>query len=300
MTVKDSCEEFLLYLATVKGMTENTVQSYGEDYKKLNEFLGPDTEIDKVSLQDLRFCVGSLSAQKFSVATINRFIASLRALFSYSQKFGRLKVNPALEIKTLKAPKHLPNFMTGTEVDALCDAPQKNELLWASRDKAIFEMLYSSGCRVAELASLKLGDFSAGGKSAVVKGKGKKDRIVYFEADALAALKDYLAERKALLLRLKLPGQKALFVNKKGGQLSTRGIRWIVSRYSGPEGTNRHVSPHAFRHTFATSMLSSGADVRVVQEMLGHSSISTTQRYTHVTTQQLIDTYRQAHPHGEK
>ena len=300
MTVKDSCEEFLLYLATVKGMTENTVQSYGEDYKKLNEFLGPDTEIDKVSLQDLRFCVGSLSAQKFSVATINRFIASLRALFSYSQKFGRLKVNPALEIKTLKAPKHLPNFMTGTEVDALCDAPQKNELLWASRDKAIFEMLYSSGCRVAELASLKLGDFSAGGKSAVVKGKGKKDRIVYFEADALAALKDYLAERKALLLRLKLPGQKALFVNKKGGQLSTRGIRWIISRYSGPEGTNRHVSPHAFRHTFATSMLSSGADVRVVQEMLGHSSISTTQRYTHVTTQQLIDTYRQAHPHGEK
>lgn len=298
MTVKDSCEEFLLYLATVKGMTENTVQSYGEDYKKLNEFLGPDTEIDKVSLQDLRFCVGSLSAQKFSVATINRFIASLRALFSYSQKFCRLKVNPALEIKTLKAPKHLPNFMTGTEVDALCDAPQKNELLWASRDKAIFEMLYSSGCRVAELASLKLGDFSAGGKSAVVKGKGKKDRIVYFEDDALAALKDYLAERKALLLRLKLPGQKALFVNKKGGQLSTRGIRWIVSRYSGPEGTNRHVSPHAFRHTFATSMLSSGADVRVVQEMLGHSSISTTQRYTHVTTQQLIDTYRQAHPHG--
>ncbi len=298
MTVKDSCEEFLLYLATVKGMTENTVQSYGEDYKKLNEFLGPDTEIDKVSLQDLRFCVGSLSAQKFSVATINRFIASLRALFSYSQKFGRLKVNPALEIKTLKAPKHLPNFMTGTEVDALCDAPQKNELLWASRDKAIFEMLYSSGCRVAELASLKLGDFSAGGKSAVVKGKGKKDRIVYFEDDALAALKDYLAERKALLLRLKLPGQKALFVNKKGGQLSTRGIRWIVSRYSGPEGTNRHVSPHAFRHTFATSMLSSGADVRVVQEMLGHSSISTTQRYTHVTTQQLIDTYKRAHPHG--
>lgn len=300
MTVKDSCEEFLLYLATVKGMTENTVQSYGEDYKKLNEFLGPDTEIDKVSLQDLRFCVGSLSAQKFSVATINRFIASLRALFSYSQKFGRLKVNPALEIKTLKAPKHLPNFMTGTEVDALCDAPQKNELLWASRDKAIFEMLYSSGCRVAELASLKLGDFSAGGKSAVVKGKGKKDRIVYFEDDALAALKDYLAERKALLLRLKLSGQKALFVNKKGGQLSTRGIRWIVSRYSGPEGTNRHVSPHAFRHTFATSMLSSGADVRVVQEMLGHSSISTTQRYTHVTTQQLIDTYKRAHPHGDK
>lgn len=300
MTVKDSCEEFLVYLATVRGMTENTVKAYADDYKKFFEFVGPDAEIDKISLQDLRFCVGSLSAKKYSVASINRFIASVRALFAYSQKFGRLQVNPALQIKSLKAPKRLPNFMTGTEVDALCSAPQKNELLWASRDKAIFEMLYSSGCRVAELASLKLGDFTAGGKSAVVKGKGKKDRIVYFEDDALAALKDYLAERKALLERLKVPGQKALFVNKKGGQLSTRGIRWIVSRYSGPEGTNRHVSPHAFRHTFATSMLSSGADVRVVQEMLGHASISTTQRYTHVTTEQLIDTYKRAHPHGDK
>lgn len=298
MTVKDSCEEFSLYLSTVRGMTENTVKAYGEDYKKFCEFVGEDAQIDKVTLQDLRFCVGSLSAQKYSVASINRFIASVRALFAYSQKFGRLKVNPALQIKSLKSPKHLPNFMTGTEVDALCSAPEKKELLWAARDKAIFEMLYSSGCRVAELASLKLGDFAGGGKSAVVKGKGKKDRIVYFEADALAALKDYLPERKALLERLKVPGQKALFVNEKGGPLTTRGIRWIVERYSGPEGTNRHVSPHAFRHTFATAMLSGGADVRVVQEMLGHSSISTTQRYTHVTTQQLIEIYKKAHPHG--
>ena len=300
MTVKESCEEFLVYLSTVRGMTDNTIAAYSEDYKKLREFLGEDAGIDKVSLQDLRFCVGSLSAQKYSVASINRFIASVRALFAYSQKFGRLKINPALQIKSLKAPKHLPNFMTPTEVDALCEAPEKKELLWAARDKTIFEMLYSSGCRVAELASLKIGDFSAGGKSAIVKGKGKKDRIVYFEADALKALSEYLPERKALLARLKVPGQKALFVNEKGGSLTTRGIRWIVERYSGPEGTNRHVSPHAFRHTFATAMLSGGADVRVVQEMLGHSSISTTQRYTHVTTQQLIDIYRQAHPHGEK
>ena len=201
MTVKDSCEEFSLYLSTVRGMTENTVKAYGEDYKKFCEFVGEDAQIDKVTLQDLRFCVGSLSAQKYSVASINRFIASVRALFAYSQKFGRLKINPALQIKSLKAPKHLPNFMTGTEVDALCSAPEKKELLWAARDKAIFEMLYSSGCRVAELSSLKLGDFAGGGKSAVVKGKGKKDRIVYFEADALKALSEYLPERKALLER---------------------------------------------------------------------------------------------------
>ena len=300
MTVQDSCEEFLVYLSTVRGMTDNTITAYSEDYKKLNEFLGEDAEIDKVSLQDLRFCVGSLSAQKYSVASINRFIASLKSLFAYSLKFERIKTNPALQLKSLKLPKRMPNFMTPSEVDALCGQPQKNELLWASRDKAIFEALYSSGCRVAELASLKMGDFSAGAKSAVVKGKGQKDRIVYFEEDARKALADYLPERKALLTRLNLPGQKALFVNEKGGALTTRGLRWILSRYSGVEGTKRHVSPHAFRHTFATAMLSGGADVRVVQEMLGHSSISTTQRYTHVTTQQLIDTYKRAHPHSGK
>ena len=296
MTVKDSCEEFLLYLATVKGMTENTVQSYGEDYKKLNEFLGPDTEIDKVSLQDLRFCVGSLSAQNFSVATINRFIASLRALFSYSQKFGRLKVNPALEIKTLKAPKHLPNFMTGTEVDALCDAPQKNELLWASRDKAIFEMLYSSGCRASEIVSLTFEDFNGDYSSAIVTGKGSKDRRVYFEEDAQKALKAYLEDRK------KRFGQSDkephIFVNQRGGALTTGGLRLIITRYSGSEGTKHHVSPHAFRHTFATAMITNGADVRMVQELLGHSSISTTQRYTHISTEKMIEMYNKAHPHG--
>lgn len=305
MTLEEIAQEVLDYLSSVRGYSENTLTAYSEDYEKLKNFLGAETEIQKITLQDLRFCVGSLSAQKKAVASINRFIASCKTLFAYCRKFQYILINPALELKSLKMPKHLPPFMTTAEVDALCAIPQKKELLWAARDKAIFEMLYSSGCRVAELASLRLDDFSDGFSRALVTGKGKKDRYVFFEDAAVCALKEYLSERSALLLRLKKCedkkslSQKALFINQSGGALTTRGIRWIVGRYSGVEGTNRHISPHAFRHTFATAMLGNGADVRVVQEMLGHSSISTTQRYTHITTRQLIDVYRNAFPHAK-
>lgn len=304
MTLEQIVQEVLVYLSSVRGYSENTITAYSEDYEKLKDFLGAETEIQEVTLRDLRFCVGSLSAQKKAVSSINRFIASCKTLFAYCRKFQYVSINPALELKSLKMPKHLPPFMTIAEVDALCAVPQKKDLLWAARDKAIFEMLYSSGCRVAELASLKIGDFSDGFSRAVVTGKGKKDRYVFFEDEALCALKEYLSERSALLLRLKKSedkmsrAQNALFINQGGNALTTRGIRWIVEQYSGVEGTKRHVSPHAFRHTFATAMLGNGADVRVVQEMLGHSSISTTQRYTHITTQQLIDVYRNAFPHA--
>jgi integrase/recombinase XerC len=141
---------------------------------------------------------------------------------------------------------------------------------------------------MADLAS----DFS----SAIVTGKGSKDRRVFFAPDAVAALRIYLQERG-----MKIPRNRtveSVFINQQGEPITSRGLRYIVSRYSGSEGTNRPVSPHAFRHTFATSLLSNGADVRIVQELLGHSSISTTQRYTHVTTAKLMETYRQAHPHG--
>ncbi len=160
-------------------------------------------------------------------------------------------------------------------------------------------MLYSSGCRASELVGLKLSDFMDGGRSAIVTGKGNKQRKVYFVQEARKALAEYLKDRKKVLADNKVdPAPRELFINQKGGALTTGGLRYILNRYSGVEGTNRHVNPHAFRHTFATTMLGNGADVRVVQEMLGHSSISTTQRYTHITTEKLIETYNKAHPHS--
>ena len=303
VTVVDCCSEFLLYLETVKGFSKNTVIGYREDLKHFVLIVGRDKRMDSVTLEDLRMCVGSLSKRKYSAASVNRFIAAIRGLFAYCKKFKYIPVNVSLELQTLKLPKHLPRFMTEGEVDTLCEMPEKKELLWEARDKAIFEMLYSSGCRVGELASLKLQDFSDGYKSAMVTGKGRKDRRVYFEEDAVNALKQYLSERSA---RFPAIGEGAVkqvdnvFVNQKGTPLTEHGIWYIVSKYSGEEGTNRHMSPHAFRHTFATTMLSEGADVRVVQEMLGHARISTTQRYTHISAEHLKDVYNQAFPHSGK
>ncbi len=301
MTVKEAVEEFLLYIKSVKGMSDNTVLAYRKDLEKFisMSFIGETKALDLVTSEELRLSMGQLSIEKREASSINRFLAAVRSLFAYCRRFGHLQSNPAAEVKTIKIPKRLPRFMTGAEVDRLCAQPELKELLWKSRDKALFECMYSSGCRLSEIAGLKIEGFSNGLSSAVVTGKGKKDRIVYFEKDAQAALNEYLIERNSRFKSLSVTNpSNYLFVNQKGFPLSRGGIAFIISKYSGIEGTNRHVNPHAFRHTFATAMISQGADVRLVQEMLGHASISTTQRYTHVSTEQMIEMYNQAHPHG--
>lgn len=318
LSLTSAVDEFLLYTETVRGLSVNSVAAYKNDLSQFADFAGAETDISEISAEDIRMCVAKLSQSGRAATSVNRFLAAVRSLFAYCRKFQYIKINPALDIHGVKEPKHLPTFLTGAEVDTLCATPTKKEILWATRDKAIFEMLYSSGCRVSELADLKLSDLDKDFSSAIVTGKGKKDRRVYFEADAQKALCEYLAERNArfeasssagasasaeasasasLANALPLPKVPNVFVNQKGTPLTAHGIRWILSRYSGVEGTNHHISPHALRHTFATAMLNGGADVRVVQEMLGHSSISTTQRYTHVTTARLVELYNKAHPH---
>ncbi len=256
-------------------------------------------EVGDVTKENLLLCIGQLSKQKMSSATVNRFIAAVRTMFAYAHKFNYIQKNPALELKTVKLPKKMPRFMTQGEVNELCSEPVTKELLWGNRDMALFKMLYSSGCRVSEITNLALGDFRENYSSAVVTGKGNKQRIVYFDDASVSALRLYLADRTKVIAQngIKEPTDK-LFINQKGEPLTTGGIRYIINRYSGPEGTNHHMNPHAFRHTFATTMIGNGADVRMVQEMLGHSSISTTQRYTHITTEKLIETYNKAHPHS--
>ena len=299
MTLNELSDEFLIYISSVRDLSENTVLGYKNDLEHLKEFLTPGLDISSVTKENLKLCIGQLSKKHSSNASINRFIAAVRSVFAYAHKFGYLEKNPALELKTVKLPKKVPRFMTQAEVDALCKEPEKNELLWASRDYALFEMLYSSGCRVSEITMLGLSDFMNGYDRAVVTGKGDKQRIVYFSKEAKAALKAYLVDRKKVMEENGTLGKTdRIFISQRGLPLSVRGIRYIISRYSGPEGTNHHINPHAFRHTFATTMIGNGADVRMVQEMLGHSSISTTQRYTHITTEKLIETYNKAHPHS--
>ncbi len=299
MLLQELTDEFLIYISSVRDLSENTVMGYKNDLEHLKEFLTPTLDITSITKENLKLCIGQLSKRHSSNASINRFIAAVRSLFAYAYKFGYLEKNPALEIKTVKLSKKVPRFMTKAEVDTLCNEPQKNEILWASRDHALFEMLYSSGCRVSEITNLCLSDFLNGYDRAVVTGKGDKQRIVYFSDEAKAALKAYLVDRKKVMEENGTAGTTdRIFISQRGRPLSVRGINYIITRYSGAEGTNHHVNPHAFRHTFATTMIGNGADVRLVQEMLGHSSISTTQRYTHITTEKLIETYNKAHPHS--
>lgn len=300
MKLCELCDEFLLYLSAVRGLSDNTVIGYKNDLLQLQTFLTPALDVQSITKENLLLSVGELSRQKKSAATVNRFIAAVRTLFFYAQKYHYVEKNPALELKTVKLPKKIPNFMTQTEVTQLCNQPKANELLWETRDYAIFTMLYSSGCRASEIINLKLEDFTDNYHSAVVTGKGNKQRKVYFEEESRKALAAYLQDRKKIIADNKITEPThQLFINQKGMPLTTGGLRFILTKYSSKEGTNRHMNPHAFRHTFATTMLNNGADVRVVQEMLGHSSISTTQRYTHMTTEKLIEVYNKAHPHGE-
>ena len=295
----DLCQEFLLYIGDVRKLSENTVTAYREDLTHLEDFLGKERPFADITFEDIRTCIATFSKKNYKASSINRFIAAVRSLFAYAKKFNYVSSNIALEIKTLRLPKRLPRFMTRAEVDELCALPDKKELLWPARDKALFEMLYSSGCRLSEIVHLTFENFTKPYSEALVLGKGNKERYVYFEKDAQEALKVYLKEREE-----KLAGRKnevkEIFINQMGGPLTARGVSYILSRYSGIEGTNHPVNPHAFRHTFATQMLEEGADIRMVQEMLGHSSISTTQRYTHVTLSQLKEAYDQAFPHSGK
>jgi len=301
LTVKDCCSEFLLYLENVRNLSANTVTGYGKDLNFFLEskYIGLEKDIRLVTAEDIRLTVGELSRKNVSSATVNRFLAAVRSMFAYCKKFNYVDFNVALEVKTVKLSKKLPSFMTGKEINRMCSEPERNELLWEKRDKALFEILYSTGCRISEVAGLKLENFDENLSSAMVLGKGNKQRRVYLESDARNSLREYLSDRNKRFPDLQKRNPLGfIFVSQKGEPMKSGSLRFIVSKYSGSEGTKHHVNPHAFRHTFATAMLSNGADVRMVQEMLGHSSISTTQRYTHISTEKLIDLYNKAHPHG--
>ncbi|MBR1640327.1 MAG: tyrosine-type recombinase/integrase [Treponema sp.] len=299
MTLQEVCDEFLLYIGSVKGLSENTVLGYGKDLEKFQSFLTPELEISKITQENILLSIGQLSRENASAATVNRFVSSVRGLFKYCKKLGYIEKNPAEEVKNVKNPQVVTAFMTEREVETLCSQPEKNELLWTSRDVAIFRMLYSSGCRISELTNIKLSDFRKGGRCAVITGKGNKQRIVYFDQTSRQALAAYMSDRARVLAENgRNASEDRLFVNQKGLPITTGGMRYILTRYSGVEGTNHHINPHAFRHTFATTLLNNGADVRMVQELLGHSSINTTQRYTHVTTERLKEVYKLAHPHS--
>lgn len=274
----------------------HTVRNYGADLREfVAYFTLPDGEppapraIDPLALREW---LGHLYRGKLSPVTMRRKVAAVRSLFRFLMRRGVVEKNVAKLIRTPKTPQTLPRVMTAEQTNNLIDeiAAGKLERPHPARDLAIFEMLYGCGLRISELAGLNLGDVDMEDRWLLVRGKGKKERQVPFGAKAAAALERYLAEREAE------PGEIALFVNYKGSRLTDRGARGIVKLYSTVLGGDSSIHPHSFRHAYATHLLSDGADLRSIQELLGHARLSTTQKYTQVSLTDLMAVYDRAHP----
>jgi integrase/recombinase XerC len=277
--------KFLKYLEVQRGASPHTIRAYRKDLELFFESVPDDA-----TMGDIRGFVASQISSGNRKSTASRRLASLRAFFKFLHREGHIKSNPAKLVSSPKLPGKLPRFLTVDEIFSLMEKPEGIGFLLA-RDRAILELLYSSGLRVSELASLDLDDVRLKEGLVKVKGKGKKERIVPVGGKAVDALKSYNVER--LLLKRTDP---ALFLNRSGTRLSDRGVRRIVKKYSRIIGLHGEVTPHTLRHTFATHLLQSGADLRVIQELLGHSSLSTTQKYTHLDVTHLMDVYDRAHP----
>lgn len=279
-------EKFLRYLEIEKNYSPHTILNYKLDLQDFRKFLG-EANIDSVDYLFLRKYLATLKEKNLNTRSTSRHLSTLRSFFRFLSREGHVKINPTSSLSSPKQEKHLPSFLTEEEVARLIDStlPQDERSL---RDKAILETFYSTGIRISELVGLNLDDLDFIGGIAKVKGKGKKERIVPVGDHALKAIRHYLDKRKRK--------NDAIFLNKNGTRLSTRGVRNIVDKYIVKAGIRQGISPHTLRHSFATHLLNRGADLRSVQELLGHANLSTTQIYTHLTTERLKAVYDKAHP----
>jgi len=279
-------EKFILYLEVEKNYSRHTLLSYKNDLYDFMDFLGK-VPLPKVDYLLLRKFFAYLRSRQYRPRTLARKLSSLRRYFVFLQREGYIAHNPAVLLMSPKIDKPLPKFLTETEMVKLIEAPH-SEKISEKRNKAIFELLYSSGLRVSELVSLNTDKIDLIGNVVKVLGKGKKERLVPLGDKAIEAIRSYLSQRKEKT--------SILFLNKNKTRLSARSVRNIINKYVNTISLLNNISPHVFRHSFATHMLNHGADLRSVQELLGHISLSTTQIYTHVTTDRLKTVYNKAHP----
>jgi len=284
--------KFLRHLEVERGASAHTLRAYEKDITTF--FTEWDIPPEKASLSDIRAFVASLIGKGLKKSSVLRMLSSLRAFFKFLNREGHLKTNPAKLVPSPKAEKRLPRFLSVDDVFALVERPEAGGFI-PVRDRAVLELLYSSGLRVSEICALDVDDLNLREEAVKVRGKGKKERLVPVGTKALEALRPYLLERLSIKRSLKRETGEALFINRTGGRLTERTMRRIVVKYS-REALASPVSPHTLRHTFATHLLQSGADLRVIQELLGHSSLSTTQKYTHLDIAHLMDVYDKAHP----
>lgn len=287
--MKDHAAEFLRYLDLQRGASRHTLRGYAADLSEFAAFLSREKlgGLADADARAIRAWLASLHDRKLARSSIARKLASVRSCLKYLARRGLVELNAARQIRSPKLPKRLPSFLPKDESKNLLDSEVDGSEA-GLRDRALLEMLYATGLRVAECCGLDLDDVDRRQGSVRVMGKGGKERVVPAGDAALQALGAWLAVRGE--------GRGALFTNPRGGRLSTRGVHRIVKSRAQAAGIDRRVTPHTLRHTFATHMLGEGADLRLIQELLGHSRLSTTQRYTHVSAEHLMKVYDQAHP----
>jgi len=318
--------EFLDYLNFEKHFSEHTAKCYNADLEQFCQYLGSEhghlsegwpagskttgavatqteTKIEQlllaITVDSVRAYMASLNEKQYSKSTTARKLATLRSFYKFLVKRGYLSTNPVITVRTPKQDKKLPKFLEYDQVRKLLETPPTDNWLGA-RDCAIMETLYSTGVRVSELVALNIEDVDFLSEVLHVRGKGKKERLTPVGSSALQAIQHYMEFRNRRAQGNGNFDSKVLFVNKHGKRLSTRSVRRKMDKYLKMAGLDPTISPHTLRHSFATHMLNNGADLRSVQELLGHQSLSTTQIYTHLTTKKLKEVYDSAHPRDEQ
>jgi integrase/recombinase XerC len=289
----DPLGAFLRHLSVERNASEHTLRSYANDLADFQRFLAArgDGGLAAADLRAVRAWLAALHARGLAPASVARKLAAARSLFRFLVRRGVLEGNPAREVRTPRQPKKLAAFLPIDEATQLVDGRAVGGASRA-RDVAILELLYATGLRVSELSGLDLDAVDRAEQTVRVLGKGRKERIVPYGGQAARALETWLGQRGE--------GTGAVFTNAQGGRLTVRSIHPIVRRSARAAGITRRVSPHTLRHSFATHLLDGGADLRAIQELLGHSRLSTTQRYTHVGADQLMKVYDRAHPRAKR
>lgn len=296
---------FIGYLRGQKAYSEHTVRGYRVDLRQFREFLaskkstpvedGTEEGLGPVDTLLMREYLAGLFG-RYTRTTIARKISSLRSFFHYLENKGLVEDNPAAQVSTPRLEAPVPTYLPVDDMFRLLERPEQGDTR-KLRDRAILEVLYSCGLRVSEVESLQVTSIDPDQRLVRVIGKGNKERIVPIGRLALKAVRAYLDASEGMRRKIGLrPGEGTLFLNRSGGSLSSRGIARVVKRQAREAGLPGSISPHSLRHTFATHLLDGGADLRAVQEMLGHASLSTTQKYTHVTMDRLMEIYDKAHP----
>ncbi len=296
--VEKAVARFMRSLAD-RNSSPHTIKAYSTDLAQFAEYVGPQawSDIDHVLI---RGYLSGLYERGLSKTSVARSLAALRSLYRWLAQEGEVEHNPAALVATPKLPKKLPRVPTIEEVNTVLDSAMPECSAFAERDQAILELLYGCGIRNSELIGINLDDIRWSNEVVLVRGKGRKERLVPFGESAKAAVQSYLPARQRVLGETKRSTERALLINLRGSRLTTRSVGRIVKQIAVARGLSPDVHPHTLRHAFGTHMLEEGADLRAIQEMLGHERLSTTQRYTQLTVKHVMDVYDRTHPHANK